>query len=128
MELFSTLLTELKVSIFQQFEENFSNDKFSANHEIDIYYNDVFKESVTQFIDIQIVAKVIEKYLVENPEIHTTFTEVPQFLKIHYDSKAFEYITEDLLPEFHKKFSLPKEEEWEEFLDKYMPIYKDSSK
>ena len=34
----------------------------------------------------------------------------------------------DLLVEFHKKFTLPREQEWQDFLSSYMPLFKQEKK
>jgi hypothetical protein len=53
---------------------------------------------------------------------------VPEFIRTYYVAEVLVYIETLLLPEFHDKFKIPKEEEWLTYLNEYMPIYKKSNR
>lgn len=57
-----------------------------------------------------------------------TLFKAPEFLVRVYSSNLIEYLDKELLPEFFAKFTLPKEEEWQAFLEENMPVYKQSHK
>jgi len=52
------------------------------------------------------------------------FSQTPSFMHTHYFSKLQQFMEDQMLADFHKKFKLPKEEEWEIFLSTYLPKYK----
>ncbi len=54
--------------------------------------------------------------------------EAPSFLHFHYFHQIKEYLEHELLPEFHKQYNMPKEDEWKSFLGLYVPRYKVSGK
>ena len=53
---------------------------------------------------------------------------VPEFMIVSYSTSIYDYIEQDLLPTFVKKFTLPKEQEWQDYLLEVMPKYKASNK
>lgn len=54
--------------------------------------------------------------------------DVPDFIKTYFVAQCLACVETELLPEFHRKFTIPKEQEWQEFLAEWMPIYKSSHK
>jgi len=42
---------------------------------------------------------------------------VPDFIEVHYLFVLLAHIEDKLLPDFYKYFSLPREDEWKDFLD-----------
>lgn len=64
----------------------------------------------------------------EDNENRNNSVEVPEFIITYFLAQIKEYIETLLLPDFHNKFKVPKEEEWLTYLEEYMPIYKKSHK
>jgi len=101
---------------------------FGADHEIKDFYNKTFKNDIEMLVDDYIYSSVVKSYETTNQDIKATFQQLPDFIKAYYHAKAVEQITLDLLPVFQKKFTQPKEQEWVQFLEKHMPLYKQSAK
>jgi len=119
----------LKEECFKLFDQNFQNDMFSTEHEIKEKFESEFIDIIQLFIN-----KFVFKQILLNvcPNLdqteENTFSGIPDFVSVYYNTVIREYIEQDLLPAFHKKFTLPKEDEFTEYLQGIMPQYKKSGK
>lgn len=104
---------------------------FNAEHEIQEFYVTTFKESITQAVVSRIRVQITDNLAAapeEGSKQEDEEFEVPEFLKTYFVAQCLACVETKLLPEFQRKFTLPKEEEWQAFLEEQMPIYKRSHK
>jgi len=87
-------------------------------------YENCFKNEISEFVN----STVNDHILTGMGAKSTEFEDLPDFLKVYYNSEIFEHCESQLIPTFIEKFTLPKEEEWERYLQTNMPLYKQSHK
>ena len=103
------------------FKAQFTNSKFNDEQSIEEFYEKTFRQNVKNALDEK-VRDMIIKYFAKIDNLNDDEKDfpkyaVPEFLQTHYLHEAFSLIEEKLLPDFHRYFSLPKEDEWKQFLE-----------
>ena len=130
LQFLKNLVDTLKEECCKKFDASFQNDKFNAEYEIFERYESEFKNVISLFISKHIYKAILENICPghEETDVRSTFTGTPDFLCTYYINQILEYIEQELLTAFLKKFHLPKEDEWTEYLQDQMPKYKKSGK
>ena len=115
-------------------------------NDIHSFYTSIFKARLSQLINDVLYDQICQNFGFKPPQnseelakkasmqssnsVRSSvgpFTKTPDFLVAHYNIILAELIDRELMPKFLEKFKLPKEQEWDAWLCKHMPLYKQSS-